>query len=101
MRSNDRFGLMHEYAKVGYVWWTMMCHNSKLRLYLRAICVFVRKYAIFQLYLYAVVIQRVRLFGISKAPVMKYETACSAHRKSLFQTSEWLILIARKASSVD
>lgn len=37
MRSNDRFGLMHEYAKVGYVWWTMMCHNSKLRLYLRAI----------------------------------------------------------------
>ena len=37
MRSNDRFGLMHEYAKVGYVGWTMMCHNSKLRLYLRAI----------------------------------------------------------------
>lgn len=37
MRSNDRFGLMHEYAKVGYVGWIMMCHNSKLRLYLRAI----------------------------------------------------------------
>lgn len=37
MRSNDRFGLMHEYAKVRYVGWTMMCHNSKLRLYLRAI----------------------------------------------------------------
>ena len=37
MRSNDRFGQMHEYAKVGYVGWTMMCHNSKLRLYLRAI----------------------------------------------------------------
>ena len=37
MRSNDRFGLMREYAKVGYVGWTMMCHNSKLRLYLRVI----------------------------------------------------------------
>ena len=37
MRSDDRFWLMHEYAKVGYVGWTMMCHNSKLRLYSRAI----------------------------------------------------------------
>ena len=85
---------MHEYAKVGYVGWIMMCHNSKLRLYLRAIVSLAANTRYFS-FIY------MPLFGISKVPVMKYETARSAHRKSLFQTSEWLILIAIKVSPVD